>query len=160
MANKIQFKNAVLLGISRNGQTSTAKFACLFDAAVIKAMEWEDVADKITSAKLEGELNATHLELVPNEKELRSHAIDLDISQTSGFQAIRLELDGLKGKGHKKELRFTVTSVSDTAMQTLEGYIVAMGEGKGRLNISYEKQAQLEYEATDEQREATSEEND
>ena len=160
MANKITFKNAILLSFSRTGKTTMAKFASLFDAGVIKAMDWSEVADKITSAKPEGELNATHLELVPNEKELRAHAIDLDISNTSSFQTVRLELDGLKGKGHKTELRFTVESAADNAAQTLEAYMVAMGEGKGRLNISYRKQESLEYEATEEQREATSEEND
>lgn len=159
MAEKITFTSAVLKSFTRDHNGCTAQFTASMNANVSKAMKWEDIPECLTGATLEGQLSATTMELVPKETELRKHGIEIDISQVSSFQAIRLELEGKKGKGHRIELRFKVRSAQSDAARRLEVYMATIGEGKSSATVSYTRQENLipDVEATAEQRAAAME---
>jgi len=155
MADKITFTNVQLLSFGRKPEGGSAKFSAASSDKVSEAMGWQDIPECLTGGKLEGELRATSATLSPNEKELRKHETELDISRVSGFETVRLELERSKGKGHRTELRFSISFSDPNGARKLEQYITSCG--KSRLIVSYTKQAEQEEMllATEEQRQAT-----
>lgn len=163
MANRIQFTSAVLHSFSRNGKGGSATFSSSLTRDVCRAMDWptDYSIDWLTKARPDGDLHATTAELVPNEKGLKKQAKNLDVSRVNGFEVIRLELESSRGKGHRLELRFTVSFPDLEGCRKLEEYMAVVGEGKSTLNVSYTKQQSLipdEVTASDEQRAAVTEE--
>lgn len=123
-------------------------------------MDWpEEVPAMLTGANLEGDLHATSCDLIPSEGALKKHAVDLEINRVTKFEAVRLELEGKKGKGYRTELRFKVHFTDKAGARKLEQYMLTIGEGKGSLTVSYTKQTELPLATTD-QRQATSPETD
>lgn len=155
MAEKIIFTGVQLLSFGRKPEGGTAKFSAAFSEKVSEAMGWEDIPECLTGGKLEGELRATSATLAPNEKELQKHEMDLDISHVGSFETVRLKLERSKGKGHRTELRFSVSFSDPNGARKLEQYITSCG--KSRLTVAYTKQAEQEEMqlATAEQRQAT-----
>ena len=162
MADKIVFTSAVLRSFGRDGKAGTAKFSASLTDQVMKALQVTEVPECLTGATIDADLHATAFELVPSEKELAKHGFDLDISRAHGFNVVRREIEGKRGKGHRQELHFVVTFADKNGCRKLEQYMTTIGEAKGRLSISYTKQEVLGdgVEATDEQRQAVLEEND
>ncbi len=98
------------------------------------------MANGQTSAKLEGRLAATHAHLQPKDGELGKWQIEFDATSVDGFEGIRFEVEGKRGKGHRLELNFKVHFADKTACAALEAYMTTMGEGKGVLTVNYVEQ--------------------
>lgn len=158
MAEKITFTGVQLLGFGRDSKGGKATFSAGLNGVVQRAMSWGEIPEFLTGGDLEGELSATVITLVPKEAELKRHETSIDVSKVSKFSSVRLELEGKKGKGHRTELRFTVTFSDQKGARKLEEYMQTCG--KSSLIVSYEKQAVqadlpgTEVHATDEQRQA------
>ncbi len=162
MSETIEFPSVTLKSFSRNKSGGDAVFMSTFPASVGKVMGWNGMPASVTSAKLEGELAATHVQLKPKDGELKKWKIDFDATYVADFQVFRLEIEGHKGKGHRIELRFKVAFADTKACAELEKYMTSVGEAKSALTVSYVQQAELPMEdlAGDERRKATSEEED
>jgi len=162
MSDTLEFPSVVLKSFSRNRSGGAATFMSTFPASVGKAMGWNGMPASVTSAKLEGQLAATHVQLRPKDGELKKWKIDFDATEVADFQVFRLELEGHKGKGHRIELRFKVSFADTKACAELEKYLTSVGEAKSTLTVSYVQQAELPIEdlAGDERRAATSPESD
>lgn len=155
MSSKVTFTNAELDSFQRTRQGGTATFRAPLTSAVIKSMGWGDMPDSWKGATPEGDLAASTVELSPNDKELRKAGIQLDTTRVNGFKLIRLEAEGTRGSGFRREIRFVVYFADPNGAQKLEGYM--LGAGKSRLVVSYEKQpvqGELGTEATEDQRQA------
>jgi hypothetical protein len=162
MSDTLEFPSVVLKSFSRNRTGGDASFMSTFPASVGKAMGWNGIPQGVTSAKLEGQLAATHVQLKPKDGELKKWKIDFDATNVADFQVFRLELEGHKGKGHRIELRFKVSFADTKACAELEKYLTSVGEAKSTLTVSYVQQAELPMEdvAGDERRQATMADND
>lgn len=160
MANKISFKSIVLLGCSRRaGKNAHIAFACPYTEEIAKAMEWGEITERAPAATLEGELAAIALSIAPGDSSLKLHAFDLEQATVHKFQIVRTDIEGKRDKGKKTELRFQVSTADPEACAKVETYLAVIGQAKSKMTLSYAKQEVL-FEATEEQAEATSEEND
>lgn len=140
---RLTFSGVTLLGFCRTQSKSKADFSSSLTQAVMKAMGWSDIPEWLTGAQPEGDMNATLLELVPKEPELKKHAMDLDISRIHKFEIVRLELEGKQGKGHRVELRFQAAFNDPAGASKLERFMATIGEGKCSVTVSYTKQEEL-----------------
>ncbi len=123
----ITFQSAVLNRISRKGKEGRASFTTSLSQAVCKALEWDgNIPDCLAS-----------------------------VSHIKGFEIVRRELESARGKGHRLELRFTVGFSNDDGCARLERYMLTIGEGKGKLAISYQKQAVQDKLISEEQAQDT-----
>lgn len=159
MAEKLTFTSVQLLSFSRGAKGGSATFSSSLNSTIQKKLSWTDIPECIVGGKLEGDLAATVITLTPKEPELRKHEFSLDCQRISGFQSVRLELEASKGKGHRTEIRFTVTFADPVGCRKLEAYMLTCG--KSTMAVSYEKAAVQEeipeVVATDEQRQAAME---
>lgn len=149
MPETLQFVSAQLKSFGRDRKGGYAVFAASFTKTVCDVMGWSGFPEGAQSVKLEGDLHATHAKLTPKEKPLIKHAVDIDINEVSGFQVLRLELEGHKGKGWRYELRFEVGFNGAAGCRQLEEYMMTIGEGKSTLLVSYSKQQPLIPEEED-----------
>ena len=143
MSDTLEFPSVTLKSFSRDKSSGEAVFMSTFPESVGKAMSWNGMPKSVTSAKLEGQLAATHVTLKPKDDELKKWKIDFDAQNVRDFQVFRLELEGHKGKGHRIRLRFKVDFAAKDACAQLEQYITTVGEAKSVLTVSYVKQAEL-----------------
>lgn len=146
MSDTLEFPAVTLKSFSRHHSGGDATFLSTFPPSVGKHMGWNGMPQSVTSAKLEGQLAATHVTLKPKDGQLKKWAIDFDAKMVSNFQVFRLELEGHKGKGYRIEMRFTVSFADTTACAELEKYMTSVGEAKSTLTVSYVKQAELPME--------------
>ena len=162
MPDTIEFPTVNLLSFSRHKAGGDANFSSTFPKVIGDKLGWSGIPQGVTSAKLEGQLAATHVSLKPKDGELKKWKIEFDATNVSGFQVFRLELEGHKGKGFRIELRFKVSFADKKACAELEKYMTSVGEAKSTLTVSYVQQSELPMEdlAGDERRKATSEEED
>ena len=163
MSDQIIFTGVVLKSFSRNKNGGKAVFHANFTKPVSEAMGWGGFTDGQRDVALDGALAATHVALQPKDGALSKWSIEFQATAIKGFEALRLELEGHKGKGHRYELRFTVEFVDTTACRYLEEFLTSAGEAKSTLQVSYTKQAEqlpLAEEAGDERSQATRAEND
>jgi hypothetical protein len=143
MSDRITFTSVRLKSLTRDHKGTTAHFAASMNASVSKAMGWlEIIPEFLTSAKLEGDLAATILELKPKSEELTKHGRELSINRVAGFEAIRMEIKGKKGKGFRTELRFDVKSAQPDAARRFEEYMWSVGEEPSTATVSYDKPTQ------------------
>lgn len=154
---KLSFTSVQLLGFSRDSNGGRANFSSAMSNPIMKALSWIEMPNCLIGGKLEGELAATVIELEPKEKELAKHRTSLDVQRIGKFNTVRLELESSRGKGHRTELRFTVSFPDPEGCAKLERYFLTCG--KSTLTVSYEKAAQQEEIplATDEQKQAVME---
>lgn len=124
----VVFPAAIVTEFGRDLGGGWIKFKCNFGAKVCKAMGWEEPHEKETISSLEGELSATRLILTPSQKELQMHAIDVEVSKVSGFKCVRLELEGQRGNGYRRELRFEASFSAAEIAGKLEQYLLTCGE--------------------------------
>ena len=143
MAAKIVFTSAVLESFARKPEGGTAQFTSSWNKNVASALGWVDMPDCLSGANLDGDLAASSMELKPSDKELARHVIELDITRVYKFEAVRQELEGKRGKGHRIEVRFKVAFTAPGVCEMLESYMLTIGSGKGSLTVSYQKQQDL-----------------
>lgn len=120
-----------------------------------EAMEWGQPPEGFASAKLDGELVATMLELIPNG-ELKMHSFDLETKEIAGFELHRVKSED--GESTENELRFQIVTTAAKAAQKLAAYLGVIGKGEAQLKVTYEAQSVLETEAADAQERLVSEE--
>jgi hypothetical protein len=141
----VTFNSAVLRSFSRNGKGGSAAFTTNLTAHVCKAMDWNpEIPDCLTNAKPEGELVASSVELIPEQKDMQKQAVSLGVCNVTGFEIVRREMEGNRGKGHRLELRFSVGFQDANGCARLETYMQTIGAAKGKLNVSYQRKAQQE----------------
>lgn len=164
MSDTIVFPSVTLESILRNHKGGHAGFSSTFPKSVGDAMGWNGLQDGITSAKLDGELAATHVSMTPKDGALsKKYKVAFDATKVSDFQVFRLELDGHKGKGHRLELRFKVSFADTQACARLEEYMTHAGEAKAALTVSYVQQTAVDLSGPtldEERRQATLADND
>ncbi len=107
--------------------------------------------------KLDGVLKGGKLILTSKDK-LVDAEVDLGFIKLTGFSVNRFELEGRKGKGFRRELRFKVTFESEDGCSRLESYMMACDNARGSLQVQYFQQAEqieiADVQQTDEQRQA------
>jgi len=131
-----------------------------FSDPVREAMDWGEMPESVSEAKLVGSLAGVEMMLKPSVRELDKYALKLAIREVKDFKVVMLAQGD--DKPDVTELRFTVTTSSEKANNYLGSYLKAIGKGKGQLTISYSEQGSLTdgIEATEEQQQATLPEND
>lgn len=123
------------------GVFARLQFAADMSKPVQEAMNWEPIPNCTGSTKLTGTLMGRNLVLTPNDKELRKHEIQMEVSEVCDFQLFRTR----NGEGaiEKEELRFTARVVEPYATQKVEQYLRTVGTAQGALKIAYEVQEKL-----------------
>jgi len=148
--NKILFRGARLKYFV--GRDTEAGFVARihvtadFTDPVREAMSWGEPADGFSSGKLDGELNATHFILTPNQRELKQHELQLDVVKVDDFQFFRVKSEG---GGDTEEVRFVIHSAVEGAAGLVEQYIRRIGTSEksgGQLRVNYEVQGELPLE--------------
>lgn len=158
MSEQLAFSGAVLLSFSRNHKGGSASFSSTLTTPVSKAMGWGDIPDFASSIALEGDLHATILTITPKDGPLSKYSTELDITRVMGFELVKLETTGKRGKGHRLELYFKVKFSDATGCAHLEEFMTSVGDGKASLIVRYERQAKQadlipdDVRANDEQR--------
>lgn len=114
-----------------------------FSDPVQQEMGWAIPAG-VQSAKLEGEVAASHLILTP-DGELKQHEIQIATHEITDFQFVRLKLDD--GESSRTELRFIVMSRSPGIAAIVEQYMDVVGDHAARMRVDFEKQVELAFGA-------------
>lgn len=135
----LTFTSAQLLSFSRTAKGGKAVFSSLITQAVIKGMGWAEMPECFTGGTLDGELDATQIDITPADKALAKHAMTLEISRVKKFEVVRMELEEKRGKGHRNELRFVVEFPDLQGCKKLEAYILTAG--KSTVKVAYTPQA-------------------
>ncbi len=83
-------RNTLLRELKRTGRGGTAKVSFPLTSKVSKALGWPELPDGTKGWSPENsELNATLIELTPNNEELKTFAMTLDATHMGSFQIIR-----------------------------------------------------------------------
>lgn len=146
---QIKFTETELKSFKRKpAKGGEASFSASLTVAVCKAMGWLDkdgnpaVADILTGATPEGDLGATSIVLESKKGNLAEYQIEIKAQRVFGFECVRRELEGKRGKGHRYDLLFKVSFADLTGCRFLEEYMVKAGDSKGTLTVTYEPQAE------------------
>jgi hypothetical protein len=142
VSEQITFTGCVLKSFSRTHTGGTAKFSSNFTASIGKAMGWPGFPDGTSKMTLVGDLAASTAQLQPTAGELSKWMIEIQASAVNGFEAVRYELEGTKGKGHRFELHFTLGFKDMTACRFLEEFMTHVGEHKSSLKVFYTQAAE------------------
>jgi len=142
MAERINLTTVQLEAFGRTRKGGWAKFSSGINSKIVDAMEWAEVPECTTSAKMAGELDASVVSLMPKDEALKRHAFDLDSNRVDSFEIVRRELEGKKQKGFRQELHFKVRFNDPTGCKKLEAYFLTVG--KSSLQISYTRQPKQE----------------
>ena len=142
----ITFRGAVLRYADLRRREEAGVFARIHVTAevtkpVMEAMDWQEIPTCVDSGKLDGILTARHLIWTPNQKELRSHEIQMEATEVGDFQFFRVRGDD--GQSTHAELRFIVRVSEPGAIAQLEDYMRTVGEARGALKITYTDQSKL-----------------
>jgi hypothetical protein len=119
--------------------------AANFAETVREKMEWENIPDSVTQAKLAGALAATNFILTPSDKQLKKYELNFDIHSVEDFEVVSLKDD--EGEIRGRELRFIVRTPKEGVEALCGEYIRRVGRAPGSLKIGYIKQEQLPFEA-------------
>lgn len=156
---KLLFRGATIrfVDLRYNEQSKTCYTKINFTAAwtdpIREAMEWGQPPEGFASAKLDGELVATMLEMIPNG-DLKQHGFDLEAKEISSFELHRVT----DGESTKQEIRFQIVTTVAKAAQKLAAYLSTIGKGEALLKVTYEVQSELEQEAENTQEQLISKE--
>jgi len=99
-------------------------------------MGWDVPGAKTTSENLEGKLEGGHLILTSRDK-LIDAEVDIEFSTITKFACHRFELEGKKGKGFRRELRFEVKFKRGDGATRLENYMMWTDNARGVLKVTY-----------------------
>jgi len=137
-------------------------------------MGWTVPGEKNSLEKLDGKFRSGSFTLTANgdsklavkspDGRVNPHAeCSVDFTECHGFECHRLELEGRKGKGFRRELRFSVKVEDREAAAKLEAYMTSIpDETRGTLKLRYTVEPEQEelVIATAEQRQAVLAAND
>lgn len=115
-------------------------FTAAFSEPVREAMEWGEPPAGFSSAKLDGDLSASHFILTPDGKELKIHELQIDAKSIGNFEVVRVQIGE---DSYENELRFQVVTSAAGAASLLESYLEAIGKGTGQLRVNYDRQEEL-----------------
>ncbi len=118
-------------------------FTAAFSDPVREALEWGEPPAGFDSAKLDGDLTASHFILTPDGKELRQHELQLDSTGISNFEFARVKVDE---DSFENQLRFQIVTSAVGATGQVEAYIEAIGKSTAQLRVNYEQQAEMPLE--------------
>lgn len=139
------------------------KYACALGKGYEKLFEkmgWAIPGEKAKLEKLDGKFEGGSLIHTASDKLVEAE-YDIPYKVLGDFEMVRLEIEGKKKKGFRRELRFKATFEEEEICAKLEAYMFASDNARGPLKVTYyPEQVQEEMELTDEQRQATLEEND
>jgi hypothetical protein len=110
-----------------------------FTDTIREKMGWDDPGECVTSAKLSGCLLAQSFSLVPADRNLKRHALEIIISEVSDFEVVAMRDEESEIAG--RQLRFIARSPGDGVAALIEQYIRRVGKHEGELRVSYEPQA-------------------
>lgn len=175
MSQSITFTGARILSCSYNKDGVSLKMSANLTDSICKQMHWTQeieigkktetiigVAAFLAGAKPEGKLNGTQLEMIPTDADLKATTLTLDITSVTGFEVVRREQEGTRGKGNRQEVHFGVDVVGTAPLRKIEGYCARVGIGKlsatAKASVSYEKQEELPMATQEQQQEVLSEE--
>lgn len=138
MAESLTFIGVEIFGFNRTKKKGTVvHLGCELSTPVMKKMDWSDAPACYKGGALEGDIAAVSAEIVPSDRTLSRHGIELDASRLKSFTIVRLEQEGKRGAGKRTELRFELISGDIKGARKLEEYMLVAG--KSQLRISYEK---------------------
>lgn len=63
--------------------------------------------------------------------------VDIEYKTITGFQLLRMEIEGNRGKGFRWELRFEASTAAPDAAANLESYMLRTDNARGSLAINY-----------------------
>jgi hypothetical protein len=163
-AKSINFAGARITEIHRvDTAGGHVKYACALGRGyetLFEKMGWTLPGEKTKSEKLEGKFEGGSLIHSASDK-LVNAEYDIAYLVLSDFEMIRLEIEGKKKKGFRRELRFKATFKEQDACAKLEAYMFESDNARGPLKVTYyPEQVQEDLELTEEQRQATLKEND
>ena len=118
-------------------------FTAAFSEPVREALEWGEPPVGFDSAKLDGDLTASHFVLTPDGKELRQHELQLDSTGISNFEFARVKVGE---DSFENQLRFQIVTSAVGAAGRVEAYIEAIGKSTAQLRVNYEQQAEMPLE--------------
>jgi hypothetical protein len=118
-------------------------FTAAFSEPVREALEWGEPPVGFDSAKLDGDLTASHFVLTPDGKELRQHELQLDSTAISNFEFARVKVGE---DSFENQLRFQIVTSAVGATGQVEAYIEAIGKSTAQLRVNYEQQAEMPLE--------------
>lgn len=139
MSEKLSFPTVVLKSFSRSKSGGVATFSGSFPKSIGDEMGWNGFPAGATSVNLEGDLAARSMTLTPKDGPLSKWTTTFEINRVYGFQALRLESEGTRGKSHRIELRFHVAFADREGCRYLEEYMTNAGEAKASLEVAYTK---------------------
>ena len=118
-------------------------FTAAFSEPVRQAMEWGEPPAGFASAKLDGDLTASHFILTPDGLELRQHEVQMDATGISNFEVARVKVGN---DSTENELRFQLVTTVPGAAARIEAYLEAIGKGTAQLRVNYEQQEEMPLE--------------
>jgi hypothetical protein len=107
--------------------------------ALCKRMAWQVPDEHTVLQNLEGKFLGGSLVMRCNDKLVDAEA-ELPYKSITGFAIHRLELEGRKGKGFRRELRFNGTFDYQEGCAVIESYMNRIGSATGELTITYLKE--------------------
>lgn len=150
MAEKLTFVGLEFDGYhkKRKGLVTVADVRCDLSGPILEKMEWKEAPECYTGGGLEGDVAAAELDVIPSDRTLVGHAINLKGIRLHHFRTVRLEAKESRGKGHRTELRFKVTTGDPEAGTKLEQFF-STAVAKSQLKVTWEKQPKQEGLALD-----------
>jgi len=172
VAQSITFTGSRILACSYTKDGVSLKMSANLTDTICKQMKWTQeieigkktktivgVAAFLAGAKPEGKLNGTQLEMIPTDQDLRATTLTLDISSVTGFEVVRREQEGTRGKESRQEVHFNVAVGGTGPLKRIEAYCARVGIGKlsatAKASVSYEKQEEIELLISPEQAQET-----
>jgi hypothetical protein len=114
---------------------------------------WQVPGEKVSLDKLDGKLAGGHFIMTakPDEEQrlkLKSKdgrvdtdmEINIEYLTIDGFECHRLELEGRKKKGFRRELRFKAKFNCEDGAANLEAYMMRTDNARGSLKVTYVKE--------------------
>ncbi len=139
-AKSIKFDGARITEIHRvDTAGGHVKYACGLGRGYEKLFEkmgWNLPGEKTKSEKLEGKFEGGSLIHSASDKLVEAE-YDIAYLVLSDFEMIRLEIEGKKKKGFRRELRFKATFKEQDACAKLESYMFESDNARGPLKVTY-----------------------
>ncbi len=139
--------NTLLREVKRNRKGGTAKLTFPLTKTITKQLGWPELPEGTKGwSPDDSELDATIIELTPNNEELAKHSMTLDTSSLGSFAVIHKEnkkgKDSVKAKERIVEVTCTVSFTDPLGCAKLEQYLQSAARSK--MYVSYEPQPQQE----------------
>jgi hypothetical protein len=104
-----------------------------------RRMNWQVPNEHTTLQQLEGKFNGGSFVIRVNDK-LSDAECELAYKTINAFAIHRLEIEGRKGKGFRRELRFNGSTEDPEACAAIESYMGRIGTSTGEMTVSFLKE--------------------